>query len=222
MLFLIIFVWTPPHFWSLALYRAKDYATAGLPMLPVTHGPAYTRLMIVLYTAALFAATLLPYAVRMSGGLYLAAAVVLGGDVPRPCAQALPALQRRAGATHVPFLHRLSRLAVFRVAPRPLLALMRLLLAPVAVLLALGIAACGPAAPKFRGSDITGVGYGHDFRLNRPRRQVANAGGLPRQGRGALLWLHAVPGRLPDDALRARHRRRPAGRRRRRACRCCS
>jgi len=78
LLFLIIFVWTPPHFWSLALYRTKDYAAAGLPMLPVTHGPEYTRLMIVLYTAALFAATLLPYAVRMSGVLYLAAAVVLG------------------------------------------------------------------------------------------------------------------------------------------------
>jgi len=78
LLFLIIFVWTPPHFWSLALYRAKEYAKAGLPMLPVTHGPEYTRLMIVLYTAALFAVTLLPYAIRMSGVLYLAAAVVLG------------------------------------------------------------------------------------------------------------------------------------------------
>jgi protoheme IX farnesyltransferase len=78
LLFLIIFVWTPPHFWSLALYRVRDYARAGVPMLPVTHGPEYTRLMIVLYTAALFAATLLPYAVRMSGMLYLAAAVVLG------------------------------------------------------------------------------------------------------------------------------------------------
>jgi protoheme IX farnesyltransferase len=78
LLFLIIFVWTPPHFWSLALYRVRDYANAGVPMLPVTHGSRYTRLMIVLYTAALFAVTLLPYAVRMSGGLYLAAAVVLG------------------------------------------------------------------------------------------------------------------------------------------------
>jgi protoheme IX farnesyltransferase len=78
LLFLIIFVWTPPHFWSLALYRVRDYASAGVPMLPVTHGSQYTRLMIVLYTAALFAVTLLPYAVRMSGGLYLAAAVVLG------------------------------------------------------------------------------------------------------------------------------------------------
>ena len=78
-LFLIIFVWTPPHFWSLALYRTADYARAGLPMLPVTHGSRYTRLMIVLYTFALVAVTLLPYAIRMSGLLYLASALALGG-----------------------------------------------------------------------------------------------------------------------------------------------
>ena len=78
LLFLIIFVWTPPHFWSLALYRTQDYAKAGLPMLPVTHGPRYTRLMIVLYTVALIAVTLLPFAIRMSGWLYLAAALCLG------------------------------------------------------------------------------------------------------------------------------------------------
>ena len=78
LLFLIIFVWTPPHFWSLALYRAQEYAKAGLPMLPVTHGGKYTRLQIVLYTLALFAVTLLPFAVRMSGWIYLAAAVALG------------------------------------------------------------------------------------------------------------------------------------------------
>src|SRR5471032_1699603 len=77
-LFLIIFVWTPPHFWALALYRAKEYANAGLPMLPVTHGPAYTRLQIVLYTVALFAVSLLPFAIRMSGWIYLVAAVILG------------------------------------------------------------------------------------------------------------------------------------------------
>jgi protoheme IX farnesyltransferase len=79
LLFLIIFAWTPPHFWSLALYRARDYANAGLPMLPLTHGPRYTRLMIVLYTCVLFAVTLLPYAIRMSGILYLGAAIALGG-----------------------------------------------------------------------------------------------------------------------------------------------
>ncbi len=77
-LFLIIFAWTPPHFWALALYRIREYARAGLPMLPVTHGPRYTQLMIVLYTLILFAVSLLPYAIRMSGLVYLVAAVVLG------------------------------------------------------------------------------------------------------------------------------------------------
>ncbi len=78
-LFLIIFAWTPPHFWSLALYRTADYARAGVPMLPVTHGKRYTRLQVLLYTLILFAVSLLPYAVRMSGILYLAAAAILGG-----------------------------------------------------------------------------------------------------------------------------------------------
>jgi protoheme IX farnesyltransferase len=77
-LFLIIFAWTPPHFWSLALYRTADYARAGVPMLPVTHGKRYTRLQVLLYTLILFAASLLPFVVRMSGWLYLAAALVLG------------------------------------------------------------------------------------------------------------------------------------------------
>jgi protoheme IX farnesyltransferase len=79
LLFLIIFVWTPPHFWSLALYRRDDYAKARLPMLPVTHGVRYTQVMIVLYTVALTAVTLLPYALRMSGLPYLVCALVLGG-----------------------------------------------------------------------------------------------------------------------------------------------
>jgi protoheme IX farnesyltransferase len=78
LLCLIIFLWTPPHFWALALYRAEDYRRAGLPMLPVTHGSAFTRLQILLYTVVLFAATLLPFVHRMSGGIYLAAAVLLG------------------------------------------------------------------------------------------------------------------------------------------------
>ena len=78
LLVLIIFLWTPPHFWALALYRSEDYARAGLPMLPVTHGNDYTRLQILLYTFVLFAATLLPYVQGMSGPIYLAAAVVLG------------------------------------------------------------------------------------------------------------------------------------------------
>jgi protoheme IX farnesyltransferase len=78
MLCLIIFLWTPPHFWALALYRAEDYARAGLPMLPVTHGNEFTRLQILLYTFVLFAATLLPFIYGMSGWIYLAAAVALG------------------------------------------------------------------------------------------------------------------------------------------------
>ena len=78
LLFLIIFAWTPPHFWALALYRTEDYAKAGVPMLPVTHGKDYTRLQVLLYTIILFGVSLLPYAVRMSGWPYLACAVLLG------------------------------------------------------------------------------------------------------------------------------------------------
>ncbi|HKX95510.1 MAG TPA: protoheme IX farnesyltransferase, partial [Methylibium sp.] len=78
MLCLIIFLWTPPHFWALALYRAEDYARAGLPMLPVTHGNDFTRLQILLYTFVLLAATLLPFVHGMSGPIYLAAALLLG------------------------------------------------------------------------------------------------------------------------------------------------
>jgi heme o synthase len=78
MLCLIIFLWTPPHFWALALYRVEDYRKAGLPMLPVTHGNEYTRLQVLLYTFVLFASTLLPFIFGMSGLIYLAAAVLLG------------------------------------------------------------------------------------------------------------------------------------------------
>ena len=77
LLFLIIFVWTPPHFWSLALYRTKEYAAAGLPMLPVTHGAEYTRRHVFLYTVGLTLVTFVPYVIGMSGMFYLAAAVVL-------------------------------------------------------------------------------------------------------------------------------------------------
>ena len=76
-LFLIIFLWTPPHFWALALYRVEDYRKSGLPMLPVTHGSEFTRLQILLYTFVLFAACLMPFVMRMSGWLYLVVAVAL-------------------------------------------------------------------------------------------------------------------------------------------------
>ena len=76
-LFLIIFLWTPPHFWALALYRVEDYRKSGLPMLPVTHGNEFTRLQILLYTLVLLAACLMPFAYGMSGWLYLVVAIIL-------------------------------------------------------------------------------------------------------------------------------------------------
>jgi len=78
-LFLIIFAWTPPHFWALALYRRKEYARAGLPMLPVTHGEAFTRLHVLLYTVILVAVSVMPFATRMSSWIYLVSALALGG-----------------------------------------------------------------------------------------------------------------------------------------------
>jgi len=77
LLFLIIFVWTPPHFWALAIARREDYARAGIPMLPVTHGVEHTRLQVLLYTVLLTLVTLMPFLTHMSGLLYLAAALAL-------------------------------------------------------------------------------------------------------------------------------------------------
>jgi heme o synthase len=77
LLFLIIFTWTPPHFWALAIARRDDYAKVGIPMLPVTHGVPYTRLQIVLYTILLVLTTLLPYLTGMSGFIYLGSVLIL-------------------------------------------------------------------------------------------------------------------------------------------------
>jgi len=79
LLVLITFAWTPPHFWALAIHRREEYASADIPMLPVTHGVQYTKLHIMLYTLIMFAITLLPYATRLSGPLYLIGAALLGG-----------------------------------------------------------------------------------------------------------------------------------------------
>ncbi|HKK16635.1 MAG TPA: heme o synthase [Gammaproteobacteria bacterium] len=79
LLFLIIFAWTPPHFWALAIYRWKDYQSVDIPMLPVTHGTEFTRLHILLYTIVLFIVTILPFVTYMSGPVYLVGAVMLGG-----------------------------------------------------------------------------------------------------------------------------------------------
>ena len=78
LLFLIIFAWTPPHFWALAIHRHREYADADIPMLPVTHGVDFTRLHVLLYTVILFVVSLLPFATRMSGVIYLMVATVLG------------------------------------------------------------------------------------------------------------------------------------------------
>jgi protoheme IX farnesyltransferase len=78
-LFLIIFIWTPPHFWALAIARKDEYARAGIPMLPVTHGVAYTRLQVLLYTVLLVLVTLMPFITGMSGLIYLATALILNG-----------------------------------------------------------------------------------------------------------------------------------------------
>ena len=80
LLFLIIFAWTPPHFWALALYRQEDYERSGLPMLPVTHGRDFTLLHMLLYTVLLLAVSLLPFAIRMSGPIYALVALVLGAQ----------------------------------------------------------------------------------------------------------------------------------------------
>jgi protoheme IX farnesyltransferase len=84
-LVLIIFLWTPPHFWALALYRKQDYVESGLPMLPVTHGDDITRLHIFMYSLALLAGTLIPFILQMSGWIYLACALVLGVWYCRDC-----------------------------------------------------------------------------------------------------------------------------------------
>jgi len=79
LLFLIVFVWTPPHFWALAIHRREDYAKVNIPMLPVTHGDKFTRVQVLLYTILLVLVTIAPYLIHMSGLLYLVSAVVLGG-----------------------------------------------------------------------------------------------------------------------------------------------
>ncbi len=79
LLFLIVFLWTPPHFWALAIARKEEYAKVDIPMLPVTHGEAYTRLNILLYSILLLVITILPYLIGMSGLIYLASALGLGG-----------------------------------------------------------------------------------------------------------------------------------------------
>jgi len=98
LLFLIIFAWTPPHFWALAIARRDDYAKAGIPMLPVAYGIEYTRLQILLYTILLMIVTVLPYITGMTGLIYLAAALLLGVQFTRHAI----ALRRKDAPAHLP------------------------------------------------------------------------------------------------------------------------
>ena len=120
LLFLIIFTWTPPHFWALAIARRDDYAKVGIPMLPVTHGIPYTRLQIVLYTILLILATLLPFLTGMSGLIYLAAALALNARFLYFVAGAQQRSESRPADADLQIFHHLFDAAVRRADPRSL------------------------------------------------------------------------------------------------------
>jgi protoheme IX farnesyltransferase len=120
MLCLIIFLWTPPHFWALALYRVEDYRKAGLPMLPVTHGAEFTRLQVFLYTLVLFAARLLPFVFGMSGVALPGGGRRAGHRLLGLRLQAVAQLFRRAGAQDLPLFSISPVAAVRGAAGRPL------------------------------------------------------------------------------------------------------
>ncbi len=172
LLFLIIFAWTPPHFWALALYRRREYERAGIPMLPVTHGEAFTRLHLLLYTLILVATTLLPFATGMAGNFYLGAALVLDAVFLVYAVAIYVSYTRLAREAHVPVLHLLPRGPLRRADGRPLPAaavpaMRRRDLVGLA-LAAFATAGCDklmPSSRTFNGVDITGSDLGPDFRL---------------------------------------------------------
>ena len=112
LLFLIVFTWTPPHFWALAIARRDDYAKVGIPMLPVTHGIPFTRLQIVLYTILLGVTTLLPVLTGMSGLIYLTAALALNARFLYFVLRSTGSGRGRTADAHVPLFHHLSDAAV--------------------------------------------------------------------------------------------------------------
>jgi hypothetical protein len=172
-LFLIIFLWTPPHFWALALYRVEDYRKSGLPMLPVTHGNEFTRLQILLYTLVLFAACLMPFIYGMSSWLYLAVALVLSIGFTWYALCAVAQLLRRAGAQDLPLFADPPERAVRGAAGRPLP--LESEACPMHKRTALRSPGCRwhwawrrPAWKPSRSSsavDITGADYAKDFSL---------------------------------------------------------
>jgi protoheme IX farnesyltransferase len=185
-LFLIIFLWTPPHFWALALYRVEDYRKSGLPMLPVTHGNEFTRLQVLLYTLVLFAACLMPFIYGMSAWLYLGVAVVLSAGfigyafaLWRHYSDALARKTFRFSLIHLSGLF-----AALAGGPLPFPGAMNkrnaLKIAASGVLLTLGfglLGGCSETRPQFRGVDITGADYAKDLRLpdhNGQQRSMAD------------------------------------------------
>ena len=205
LLFLIIFAWTPPHFWALALYRREEYARAGVPMLPVTHGEAYTRLHLLLYTLILVAATLLPFATGMAGWFYLGSALVLDavflGYAVAIWRRYSDALAKRTFALldllssrllfaalmvdhYLPLAGRVSRA---RIAARARLRGLR----------ARRLATSAAAQRRSRASTSPARRSGGELRLTDHNGQAAHPRGFPRQGRGDHLRLHAMPDVCP-------------------------
>jgi protoheme IX farnesyltransferase len=216
-LFLIIFLWTPPHFWALALYRVEDYRKSGLPMLPVTHGNEFTRLQVLLYTLVLFAACLMPFIYGMSAWLYLGVAVVLSASFIGYAFALWRPLLRRAGPQDLPLLPHPPERAVRCLAggPLPFPGAMNkrnaLKIAASGVLLTLGFGLLGGCSET---RPAVSRGRHHRRRLcqgsapARPQWPAAQHGRLQGQGRHRLLRLHPVPGRLPHLHGRTRPRSR--------------
>src|SRR6266436_4272685 len=200
LLFLIIFAWTPPHFWALALYRTEDFAKAGLPMLPVTHGHRFTRLYVLLYTLILFASALLPFAYGMSGWIYLAAAVVLNG-----------AFLGYAVRLYVSYSDALAR----RTSPRCSSIISRERLPADAVrarLRRVRARRLRRVGPLLQEHGYHGRRLRQGFCAHRPYGQDAHACRFSRQGGGDVLRLHPLPRRMSDDACGAEGRERAARR----------
>ena len=236
MLCLIIFLWTPPHFWALALYRAEDYRKSGLPMLPVTHGNEFTRLQVLLYTLVLFAARCCRSSYGMSGWLYLAAAVVLGAVLHRLRAggsgATTPTRSRaRPSASRSSTCRCCSRRCWWTTTCSERMHTTDHVAARCSPLGAGRAARPAPAATSAAPRQAAVQGHRHHRRRLRaatsrcPTTTASRARLADFKGKvvGGLLRLHAVPGRLPDDDGRARAgRSRLLGRRRRRRCRACS
>ncbi len=210
LLFLIIFAWTPPHFWALALYRKHEYAKAGIPMLPVTHGDRYTRLHVLLYTLILLAVSMLPFATRMSGLCLPRCRACAGRVVPLVCGEDLRRLQRPSCAEDLPLLDRLPVSAVCGAAGRTTTGASSSDQPRTCRELAAAFRSCaslraGCVQPGLPGSGLPlHRHHRRGLRQGLPaygfQRPGTPADGFPRQGGSGVLRLHPLPGRLPDDA----------------------